>query len=189
MRAIVRLSAAVIAAVALAGCFFDQPLTSTPSKNINTWLLGVWESTGADGRVSRLMVTPIDNSHYAVELELAVKGRIQPQKYQFEAWQSRVGDTVFLTLKSLQSPGDIPAGAFGFVQVQLLNQNAARVRTLQLDSAPSASSYALRREVRQRLKDKTLYGDKVTDWTRVAEVFWSNDGQNPVFSPLRNPTL
>lgn len=189
MRALVRLSAAVLAAFALAGCFFDQPLTSTPSRGINTWLLGVWESKGADGRTSRLMVTPIDDSHYAVELALAVKGRGALQTYSFEAWNSRVGDTGFITLKCLQAPGDAAPGGYAFVQTQLLNQNAVRIRTLQLDSDRAATSFELRREVRQRLKERTLYGENVTTWTRVAEVFWSKDGQDPVFRPLRSPTL
>ncbi len=188
MRIVARLAVALVAAVALAGCYFDNPLTGWPSKNLNTWLLGVWESKSEDGRISRVMVTPIDNGRYFVDLALAGKKPRETRRYQLEAWPSRVGDTTFLTLKCLEGSGEMPPGAYAFIQVQLLNQNTVRIRTLKLDSAPDASSFELRKEVRRKLKDRTLYSDEATTWSRVEEVFWSGDGEKPTFTPLRNPT-
>jgi len=189
MRAFVRLFSAAFAVVLLGGCYFDNPLTSESSKNLNTWLLGVWEHTDEKGKVSRIMVTPVTESRYFVKAAIAGKGPRDVKKYDFEGWTSRVGDTLFVTLKALETRGDIPTGAHVFCQVQLLDQNNIRIRTLQLDSSPSTSSFELRKEVRAKLKAQTLYAEKSTKWRRVEEVFWSMDGEDPAFRPIRNPVF
>ncbi len=189
MKFFARLIPSAFFALALAGCFFDHPLTTVPSKVINTWVLGVWESTDDKGRVSRVMVTPIKADRYAVQLTLPGKKPKEVKRYEFEAWPSRVGDTLFLSLRCLTSPGDIPTGSHVFAQLQLLDQNHVRTRGLKLDSPPSASSYELRKEVRSKLKDHSLYeGTPSVAWSRVAEVFWSTNGADPAFRPIRNQT-
>ncbi len=188
MKFFVRLLPVVLLLLTLAGCYFDHPLTGGPSKGVNTWLLGVWESKDEKGRVSRLLVTPLKSDRYS--LRLAVPGKLprEIKRYEFEAWSSRVGESVFLTLRCLTSPGDIPTGAHVFAHVQLLDQNHARTRGLKLDAAPSATSFELRREVRRKLKDRTLFeGAPSAAWTRVEEVFFSTGGADPTFTPLRNP--
>jgi len=189
MRNFFRLLPVLLACLSLSGCFFDKPLTSGPTASINTWLLGVWETKDEKGRTARAMVTPIDSDRYAVEVALPGKKPREVKRYTFEMWPSRVGTTLFLTLRCLESPGDIPAGGCVFIQPQLLNQNAIRLRGLSIPLDPSASSFELRKEVRRQLKDLTLYeGTKSVVWDRVEEVFWSTDGQKPNFTPLRFPT-
>lgn len=189
MKFFARLVPSVFFALALAGCFFDHPLTTVPSKDINTWGLGVWESTDDKGRVSRVMVTPIKADRYAVQLALPGKKPKEVNRYEFEGWPSKVGDTLFLSLRCLTSPGDIAAGSHVFAQLQLLDQNHVRTRGLKLDSPPSASSFELRKEVRSKLKDHSLYeGTPSVVWSRVAEVFWSTNGADPVFEPIRFQT-
>ena len=188
MKFVSRLIPAVLLVLAFSGCYFDHPLTGGPTKDINTWLLGVWESEDDKGRLSRIMVTPMEEDRYAVHATLPGKKPKQIRKYEFEAWPSRVGDTVFLSLLCLESDGEIPPGAYLFAQVQLLDQNHARTRGLNLSSPTSATSFELRKEVRSKLKDRSLYeGAPSAVWSRVAEVFWSTDGSDPVFRPLRNP--
>lgn len=187
MKLLVRLLPAVFLAQAFAGSAFDHPLTSIPSKDLNTWLLGVWESRDAKGKVSSVVVTPINGDHYAVKFSTAGKTRQETIRYDFEAWPSKVGDTLFLTLRCLKSPGDIPTESYVFAQVQLLDQSDIRTHGLNLDSPASASSYELRKEVRAKLKARSLYeGAPSVVWTRVAEVFWDTKGGDPTF-PLRNP--
>jgi len=189
MKFSVRLVSAVFFLLALAGCYFDHPLTGGASKDLNTWLLGVWESKDDKGRTARVMVTPLKADRYSVRLSLPGKKPHDTNRYEFEAWPSRVGGTLFLTLRSLSSPGDIPAGSHVFAQVQMLDQNHARTHGLKLDSPSSASSYELRKEVRAKLKDHSLYeGAPTVVWTRVEEVIWSANGADPAFKPLRNPT-
>ncbi len=188
MKFFVRLVPAVILLLTLAGCYFDHPLTGGPSKDVNTWLLGVWQSKDEKGRISRIMITPIDSDRYSIQLAVPGKMPREVKKYEFEAWPSRVGDSLFLSLQCLTSPGDIPTGAHVFTHVQLLDQNHARTRGLKLDSAPSTSSFELRKEVRKKLKDRTIFeGAPSVVWTRVEEVFISTDGSSPAFKPLRNP--
>lgn len=189
MKFFARLIPSAFFALALAGCFFDHPLTVVPSKVINTWVLGVWESTDDKGRVSRAMVTPIKADRYAVQLTLPGKMPKEVKRYEFEAWPSKVGDTLFLSLRSLTSPGDLPTGSHVFAQLQLLDQNHLRAHGLKLDSPPSASSYELRKEVRSKLKNHSLYeGMPSVVWSRVGEVFWSTNGADPAFKPIRNQT-
>lgn len=188
MRTFVRLSVPAVALM-MAGCFFDNPLTSGPSEDVNTWLLGIWEHTGNNGKSSRVMVTPVGGDRYAVRVTLPGQADKRPKRYEFEGWSSRVGDTSFLTLRCLESPGDIPVGAHLPVQVQLLDQNNIRVRGLALDAPPSSSAYQLRKEIRGRLKERTLYAKEATNWRRIEEIYWSTDGADPAFKPLRNPGL
>ena len=187
MKFLVRLLPAVFLVQALAGSSYDHPLTTIPSKDLNTWLLGVWESKDEKGRASSIVVTPINGDHYSVTLSTPGKKPKETKRYDFEAWPSRVGGTLFLTLRCLKSPGDIPTGSYVFAQAQLLDQNDVRTHGLKLDSPQAASSFELRKEVRAKLKDRSLYeGAPSVVWTRVEEVFWSTDGADPTF-PLRNP--
>ena len=187
MKFFARLFSAVFLVLALPGCYFDHPLTGGPSKDINTWLLGVWESKDEKGHVSRIRVTPAHADRYSVQLAVPGKSLREIKRYEFEAWPSRVGGTLFLSLRCLTSPGDIPTGSHVFSQVQLLDQNTARTRGLKLDSGPSASSYELRKEVRKKLVERSLYeGAPSVVWTRVEEVFWSTSGVDPSFRPLRS---
>lgn len=187
MRAFARLCFLATAATLLGGCYFDHPLTGGPSKDINTWILGVWQSTDAKGRTSKVLVSPISGGKYFVKIEATGKNRPSTGRMEFEGWPARVGDTTFLSLRCLNGTKEIPAGAHVFVQVQLLNQNTVRVRALQLDAPQNASSFELRKAVREKLKSKSLYAPETTTWTRVAEVFWSGNGEDPVFTPIRNP--
>jgi hypothetical protein len=187
MKFLVRLLPAVFLVQALAGSSFDHPLTVVPSKNLNTWLLGVWETRDDKGRASVAVVTPINCDHYALKFSTPGKAPRETKRYEFEAWPSKVGDTLFLTLRCLTSPGDIPTGTYVFTQVQLLDQSDVRTHGLKLDSPSSTSSFELRKEVRSKLKDHSLYeGAPSVVWSRVAEVFWSTNGADPTF-PLRNP--
>ena len=178
-----------VAAVALfcGGCYFENPLTERPSKDINTWLLGVWEHKSSDGRVSSVTVAPMTGDHYSVKAIIAGPTPRSSKRYEFEGWSSRVGDTNFLTLRCLQSQGDMPTGNYVFLQTQLLDQNDVRVHGLRLDVPAATTSFELRKEVRKRLKNRSLYDpEKTMNWKRVAEVVWTRDGETPTFTPLRN---
>ena len=58
----------------------------------------------------------------------------------------------FLSLKCTVTSGEIPEGAFVFVNYQVIDQNTVITRRLELDSPPEATSQQIREEVRQRLK-------------------------------------
>jgi hypothetical protein len=172
----------------LTGCFFDHPLTDKPSKNINTWLLGVWEYRDAKGKVYRAGVLPMTGSRYTVWFRALGKSSREIKEWQFEAWISRVGNSSFLTMKCLKTAGEVPEGAFVFAHYQVINQNNVQMRALQLDSSQDTSSYHLRSEVRVKMKEKTLLPQQGMLWTRVSEIYWprDGDGEQP-FQPLRFP--
>lgn len=167
-------------ALLLTGCWFQNPLTPGGSENLNSWLLGEWRHKDKNGVVTRAVVSPMANDRYRVQ---AKKGG---KEYEFEAWSSRVGNSVFLTLRSLRNSPNLPEGAHLFVHSQMLDQNTVRIRQLRLESPAEATSFQLRKEVRARLKDGSLYAEgEHSDWQRIGEVFWGKDGQTGVFEPLR----
>lgn len=187
MISTVRLLALVAVAVFCGGGCYENPLTGGPSKNLNTWLLGGWDHKEDDGQVSSVRVIPVACDRFSVQASIAGKTPKAAKKYEFAGWISRVGDTSFLTLRCEQSPGDIPVGSHVFLQAQMLAQNHVRVRGLQLDLPATATTLELRKEVRRRLKERSLYDEaKSTDWNRVEEVIWSDDGSTPAFKPIRN---
>ena len=168
----------------LAGCWFQNPLTPKGSENLNTWLLGEWQHKDKNGAVSRALVTPISGELYRVQVSMAAKGG--RRNYEFEAWTSRVGNSVFVTFRSIKNSQNLPEGAHVFAHTQMLDQNTLRLRKIQLGSPADASSFELRKEIRARLKDGSLYAEGAeTDWKRIGEVYWSRDGQTGAFEPLR----
>ena len=172
----------------LPGCYFDQPLTGGPLKDINSWLLGVWEHKDAKGRVYRARVVPLTGDRYFVSFQAGGRRARDKKVWEFEGWISRIAYSRFLSLKCNVSSGEVPEGAFVFVNYQVIDQNTVVIRPLQLDSPPEASSYELRTEVRLRLKDQSLMQADGAKWKRVSEIYWEPGytGEQP-FQPLRFP--
>ncbi|MEI8292898.1 MAG: hypothetical protein WCG66_02795 [bacterium] len=167
----------------LGACRFENPLTSSPSEALNTWLLGEWELKEKGG-VSSAVVSPLPNDRYSIHVSLspqAAKGR---RDYDFEAWASRVGNSTFFTLRNLRNAPDLPEGAHVFLHAQMIDQVTVRLRSLQLDSPDNATSQELRKEIRTRLKEGSLYKES-KDWRRVAEIYWTKEGETGLFKPLR----
>lgn len=167
----------------LTGCFFEHPLTERPSKDINTWLLGVWEHKDPKtGRTYRAAFLPLTGDRYTVWVRELGKRPKDTKEWQFEGWISRVGNSQFLTLRCDQSGGKVPVGAYVFAHYTVISQNDVAIRQLQLDVAPETDSFHLRKEVRQKLKDKALYPNPPTLWTRISEVYWQ-EGGDPLSQP------
>lgn len=172
----------------LAGCRFENPLTTNPSEDLNTWLLGEWELKEKGG-TSTAVVAPLSGDRYSVHVSLAPIGRNGRREYDFEAWSSRDGNSLFFTMRSLKNSANLPEGAHVFLHAQMIDQVTVRLRPLQLDSPENATGLELRKEIRSRLKEGTLYAeDSAKDWKRVAEVYWTKEGETGLFKPLRYAT-
>jgi len=188
MRTNLRALALLLFSVLLAGCYFDHPLTSGPSDDLNTWLLGVWESKDDKGRTIRAGVVPLAPDRYTVWYRILGKRPQDTKEWRFEAWPSRVGNSTFLSLKCEKSGGEVPVGAYVFLHYQVLDQLRLITRPLQLDSGPEATSYELRKEVRAKLKERSLLPEMGTVWMRIAEVYWRpGDEGDGSFQPTRFP--
>jgi hypothetical protein len=184
----IRALACLLLCTLLTGCFFEHPLTSGPSKDVNSWLLGVWESTDAKGRTYRARVVPITSDRYYVSFRTPGK-RTGGKVWEFEGWISRVAYSRFLSLKCAVTSGEIPEGAYVFVNYQVINQNIVVTRRLELGSPPEATSQQIREEVRQRLRDNSLMPDEGLKWIRTSEVYWDPYyTEEQPFQPLRFPT-
>jgi hypothetical protein len=184
MRIFARL-ALILLPLLLAGCRFENPLTTNPSEDLNTWLLGEWELKEKGGS-STAIVAPLSQDRYNVHVSLAPKSGNGRREYDFEAWSSRVGNSLFFTLRSLKNSANLPEGAHVFLHAQMIDQLTMRLRPLQLDSPENATGLELRKEIRSRLKEGTLYAeDSAKDWSRVAELYWTKEGETGLFKPLR----
>ena len=176
-------------ALLLNGCLFDHPLTGGASKDINTWLLGIWSFKDPEKDQSfRLTVIPKNGDHYNITLEALGKNDRPTKHWQMTGWISRVGRGSFLSIQCDETSGQIAPGQFFFVHYQVLNQNNVLIRPLILDSPSDASSFQLRQEVRKKLKDRILYAQEGQVWTRISEIYWnpSLPGPQPM-QPLRFP--
>lgn len=175
----------------LSGCFFDNPLTGIPSKDLNTWLLGVWEHKTDKGDVYKVSVTPKSSGRYWVNFQKVGPTAAKTKTWEFEAWSSRVGQISFLTMHCLTSAGEIPVGSYVFVHTQLLDQENIRTRIPLLEEAQGLSSFEIRKVVRRKFKEGTLFGegDHKADWNRVSEVYWSGSSELQPFQPLRYPPV
>lgn len=187
MRIFARL-ALILLPLLLAGCRFENPLTTSPSEDLNTWLLGEWEMKEKGG-TSTAVVAPLSHDRYSVHVSLAPRSGNGRREYDFEAWSSKVGNSLFFTLRSLKNSANLPGGSHVFLHAQMIDQVTVRLRPLQLDSPENATGLELRREIRSRLKDGTLYAEgDAKDWKRVAEIYWTKEGETGLFKPLRYAT-
>lgn len=176
-----------LAVFSLTACSFENPLTKGAAKNLNTWLLGVWEHKDEKGQVYRAGLQPLTGSRYAVWFRKIGKTPRQTREWKFTAWISRVGNSNFLTLQCDESAGEVPPEAFVFLHYQVIDQNHIITRPLQLESPPETSSYKLRAEVRKKLKNRTLLPAEGQVWTRISEVYWlrGDEWAEQPFQPLR----
>ena len=159
----------------LSGCLYDNP-PSGPSRNIDTWLVGQWETKDKANHTLKATVAPaqLTSTPFGREIDGIVAS---PTRYritlsglrgggqEFEAWISRVDNFMILVVKSLNqgnsygkyalyhyellAPGTPPPGGIGATRI--------RLSELQLDeSCQSLDSYKLRAAIRQALKEGTL---------------------------------
>jgi hypothetical protein len=167
----------------LAGCRYTSPLTASPSEDVNAWLLGEWQRKEKSG-TSRLIVSPAGADRYRVQVSLAPRRGASRRDVDFEAWASRVGNTTFFTLRCLKAVPGLAEGDHVFVHAEMVDQLTVRFRTLQLTAPADSNSKTLRAEVRSLLKSGGLFGPD-EEWSRIAEVYETCDGQVGVFQPVR----
>jgi len=154
--------------ILLGGCLYDNPPTG-PSRSIDTWLVGQWQTSTKTGRVYSAIVAPTTASdHYHV-----IFSRPGSSSQEFDGWISRVDGFSILVLKALDGNGANDAGGAGSVGKYLLCHyellapgtpppggiGAERIRLseLQLDeSTRTLDPFKLRAAIRSALKSGTL---------------------------------
>ena len=159
MKRILRTLPLLAILLLLGGCLYDNP-PSTPSRSIDTWLVGQWQTKGKAGHSYSAVVSPTTASdHYRVTFS-----RPGSSTQEFDGWISRVDGFSILVLKSLDgigagkyllchyellAPGTPPPGGIGAQRI--------RLSELQLDeSTRSLDSFRLRAAIRSALKEGTL---------------------------------
>jgi hypothetical protein len=142
----------------LSGCLYDNP-PSGPSRNIDTWLVGQWDTKDKSGKDYHAVVTPSSPSHYRITIAQGHK-----VLGDYDAWISTVEGFPILVAKSLSGES---TGKHALLHTELLTPappppggiGATRIRLSELQLDPSAEtldSYHLRRDIRDALKVGTL---------------------------------
>ncbi len=146
----------------LTGCLYDNP-PSGPSRSIDTWLVGQWQTKSKAGHSYSVVVAPTSASdHYRVTFS-----RPGSSTQEFDGWISRVDGFSILVLKSLDGSGVRGAEKYLLCHYELLAPSAPtpggigaeriRLSELQLDeSTRMLDSYKLRSAIRSGLKAGTL---------------------------------
>jgi len=146
----------------LTGCLYDNP-PSGPSRSIDTWLVGQWQTKSKAGHSYSVVVAPTSASdHYRVTFS-----RPGSSTQEFDGWISRVDGFSILVLKSLDGSGVRGAEKYLLCHYELLAPSAhtpggigaerIRLSELQLDeSTRMLDSYKLRSAIRSGLKAGTL---------------------------------
>lgn len=145
--------------VLLTGCLYNNP-PSGPSKSIDAWLIGQWETKDKAGHQYHAVVTRAASDHYHFSLQ----GK-SGAPLEFDGWLSRVDNFSILVVKSLNH--DATSGKYALYHYELLapgtpppgGVGATRIRLseLQLDeSARTLDSFQLRAAIRSALKNGTL---------------------------------
>lgn len=163
-------------ALLLCGCLYDNP-PSGPSQNIDTWLVGQWDTKDKSGRDYHAVVAPSSPSHYRITV---TRGGVTSGEY--DAWISRVDGFGILVAKLLSgqsagkhalfhyellAPGTPPPGGIGATRI--------RLSELQLDpSAAALDSFHLRRDIRDALKAGTLLAPYDVETERKQEAMDSS---------------
>lgn len=187
LRYITFLGGALAIALMLTGCLYDNA-PSGPSRSIDTWLVGQWQTKDKSGHSYSSVVSPTKASdHYQITFSKPNSGA-----QQFDGWITRVDDFKILVVKSLNegpsfgkyalyhyellAPAPAPPGGLGAERI--------RLSELQLDdSARSLDPFNLRKAIREALKAGTLLApfDTVAERKGKLEqtpgsVIWTKNG-------------
>jgi hypothetical protein len=185
MKYYYRLTLHLLILFLLSGCLYNSPLSS-PSSQIDTWLLGQWITQDKSGKIFEAVITPVDNTHYHVTFSDKDKNDTPP--WEFEGWISRVGNLKFLTLQSL-SRNPRFHNKYLFLHYELVKSETdkekdviARKIRISEPQLPASDlyldSYHLRQEITKKVNQGTLLlPDKAplgfSIWTRTGgEITW-----------------
>jgi hypothetical protein len=143
----------------LSGCLYDNP-PSGPTKSIDTWLVGQWQTQDKSGHEYQAVVSRPTSDHY--HLSILTKSGMP---FEFDGWLSRVDGFSILVVKSMNQGPSL--GKFSLYHYELLAPSPAppggigstriRLSELQLDdSCRTLDPYHLRAAIRSALKAGTV---------------------------------
>jgi len=78
----------LLSLTALAGCFYEAPVSLTPSRDIDRTVLGTWEY--GEERGTKLQITEADAQHYALTIRAPKGGFINVGQMDFRAHHTKV---------------------------------------------------------------------------------------------------
>lgn len=163
-----------------------------PDRSLNTWLLGVWETTApsptnpaAPPSSWSLTLAPRSSDTMAFTLRQNSPS-IPPQPPATgTAWTAGVGDARLLILHFDQPENPaLPALTLGW---QLLDPLTLRLRPITLSEQPNPSSpFALRTHIRREFRQGRLFATGLL-WKKSADITWPRPPTEPaLITPTRN---
>jgi hypothetical protein len=188
LRTTLALAAGAALLLGLGGCLTDSPLTSSASTNIDTRLLGVFEYDSGGGRkkdggdeasekeILRVAVLPRSEDEYLIYYRDESKKPVET--LEFIGWISRVDENYYLAIKDVTG-GSSTFGKFSFMKFTWRWPGNIILHAPDQAGLEHASSFQLRKAVRQKLRDDTLFPYEGTYWNKIARVWWDPKAENP----------
>ncbi len=195
--------ALAVAVLLLTGCLFDTPITSNASTNIDTRLLGVFEYKQlvdrdatetvevieiVDGEeviqvveppmiIHRVAILPRDEDTYWIYYRNF--GQTPAKVLRFIGWISRVDGDYYLSFQD-DTAGSQAFGKFAFAKAEWIYPGNFAVSSPNMQGMENAATpYEMRRALRARLKEDTLFPYEPTPWNKIARVYWDRKAENP----------
>lgn len=188
-----RLIAAAFLAVVilpLAGCLYDSPLTAQASTNLDTRLLGVFEykqsptapddATGDDRPkfiIHRVALIPRTEDTYWIFYRNF--GETPAKTLRFIGWISRVDQKYYLSIQD-DTAGSATFGKFSFVKFDWSFPGNFTVSSPNMQDLENvATPFEMRKGLRARLAEGTLFPYEATPWDKIARIYWDRKAENP----------
>jgi hypothetical protein len=196
-RRLPALLAALTIAMSQSGCLYDSPLTSAPSTNIDTRLLGVFEfdenyderssrKRGEEAgeeeareekrKVMRVAILPLDEDHYRILYRDLSKKPLRT--LEFRGWISRVDEDYYLTLEDT-TEGSPTFGKYAWVKFGWRWPGDFYVSTPDIAGFENVTPYEMRKAVRLKRNGGTLFPFASTYWRKLDRIWWDWRGKTP----------
>ncbi len=190
-RTALGIAALAASLLALGGCLYDTPITANASTNIDTRLLGVFEykeripnaeleddtDEASKFKIHRAAIIPRDEDTYWIYYKNFSES---PAKVlRFIGWISRVDGDYYLSMQD--DTVDSPAlGKFAFVKFDWSFPGNFTISAPNMQGVETVETpEEMRRALRARLADDTLFPYEPTPWDKIARVYWDRKAENP----------
>ena len=140
----------IVTALCLIGCHHDNPLTIGSSRGIDERLIGAWRYRDKNERGIYTFMRRGGGEYFG---QIAIIGE---KPLYFRAYFSTVEGVDILNMQEVGSTIAIGKGKYAFFTYQFTPQGKLILSSIQLDSKQDAPSFALRREIGNRLAEGTL---------------------------------
>ncbi len=189
-RRLIAVAMLVTTLLPLGGCLYDAPLTGQASTNLDTRLLGVFEyrqrpvaleDADPDDEpkliIHRAALIPRTEDTYWIFYRNF--SETPAKTLRFIGWISRVDQEYYLSVQD-DTVGSKSFGKFAFVKFDWNFPGNFTISSPNMQDLENvATPFEMRKGVRARLAEGTLFPYEATPWDKIARIHWDRKAENP----------